>query len=483
MCGLCGIFESGRRWLDATTTLDPTRMRRERLRRVALVGEVLRTARIAVDDWQGASFLLRGPTGKTEIVDNLFDLWRKAQALGCTTLDPLAQHGSRSPVDPGAWQAASFSQPVIAPAASDTRSAADSAPEPAMHRIPVHVLTGFLGSGKTTLLNRMLRDPALSDSAVLINEIGSIAIDHHLVERMVPGDALDIVILKGGCACCAVRGDMVVALHELYVRRATGTIPRFRRVVLETSGLAEPAPLLFTLAADSVLRHKFEAGVVLATADAMHGAAQCERHPEWQKQIAVADRLVVTKTDLCAAPQAAQLIALLAHLNPAAEICNGVGLGDAGSLLAPVSPLSAPTRETRTARKLGHLRQAGGHAGRHTPDVDSAAFVLDASLEWSALAVWLTRLLHAHGDRMLRFKGLLGIQGSPAPVALDGVHHLIHAPRHLAAWPPGPRISRLVFIAQGLQVDLIEPSLRSWLITAGWGVGAGVPDTAADRRG
>jgi G3E family GTPase len=159
-------------------------------------------------------------------------------------------------------------------------------------------------------------------------------------------------------------------------------------------------------------------------------------------------------------------------LNPAAEIFDGVFLGDARSLLTRAPPLSAPT-----ARKLGRLRPARGHAGHHTPDVDSAAFTLDAPLEWSSLAVWLTRLLHAHGDRMLRFKALLGIQGSPAPIALDGVHHLIHAPRHLAAWPPGPRTSRLVFIAQGLQVNLIEPSLRSGLITARGGIGAGSPDT------
>ena len=498
MCGLCGMFESGRRWLDAAATLDPAHLRRERLRRVALVREVLKSARIAVDDWQGASFILRGPTGKTEIVDNLFDLWRKAEALGHRALDPLAQDFPPLSEDSGVQDTEThladrasnqgerirsrhYGAGAKSPTAGrsplarlrrndeprkrvseETQSPSDPASETAMRRIPVHVLTGFLGSGKTTLLNRMLRDPALSDSAVLINEIGAVAIDHHLVERMESGDGLDVIVFKGGCACCTLRGDLVSGLRELYARRATGMLPPFRRVVLETTGLADPAPVLFTLAGDPALRHKFEAGAVLATVDAAHGAARSARYPEWGKQVAIADRLVITNSDLSEPSQAAQLAALLARINPAAEIFDAWDVTDVGSLLARVRPISAPRPEPANA--LGSVRRVHGRAVVHTPDVDSVSIVLGEPLEWSELAIWLTRLLHAHGDRMLRFKALLRVQGWPTQIALDGVHHLIHRPRHMAAWPSGPRASRLVFITRGLQVEAIERSLRAWLI-------------------
>ena len=192
--------------------------------------------------------------------------------------------------------------------------------------LPLHVLTGFLGSGKTTLLNCMLREPALADSAVVINEIGAIAIDHHLVRQTEHGDAIDIVVLKGGCTCCTVRGDLVDALRELFARRADGTVPVFGRVILETTGLADPAPVLFTLAADPVLRHRFAAGAVLATVDAVHGLRQLARHPECRKQVAVADRLIVTKRDLAEPNEVATATAALTRLNPAAETLRRAGV-------------------------------------------------------------------------------------------------------------------------------------------------------------
>ena len=335
-------------------------------------------------------------------------------------------------------------------------------------RIPVHVLTGFLGSGKTTLLNRILRDPALADSAVLINEIGAIAIDHHLVERMEQGDALDVVVLKGGCACCTVRGDLVEALRELYARRADGTLPPFRRVVLETTGLADPAPVLFTLVGDPVLRHKFEAAAVMATVDAVHGVSQAERHPEWRKQVAVADCLIITKTDLTQASETAALAAQLARMNPAARIVDTRDAIDLGRLLADACTLTTLRHVSRPAHELSSESHAGGHArgADHTQDIDSVAVVLKEPLEWSAFAIWLTLLLHAHGDRILRFKALLDVAGWPALVALNAVHHLIHPPIHLRAAAGEPRASRLVFIAQGLQLAGIERSLRGFLASA-----------------
>lgn len=335
-----------------------------------------------------------------------------------------------------------------------------------MSRIPLHVLTGFLGSGKTTLLNRLLRDPVLADSAVVINEIGAVAIDHYLVERIDHSDNLDIVVLQGGCTCCALRGDLVVALRELYQRRAEGSIPPFARVVLETTGLADPAPILFTLAGDRMLRHKFEAGVVIATVDAVHGPSQIAQHPECRSQIGVADRLVLTKTDLADAAATMRLTAALARINPAAEIVDRETAGVLGELLCGARADAIATAAGYSAYNAGRRRHPMHHhrpLADHTPGVDSISIVLHQPLEWSAFAVWLTLLLHAHGDKMLRFKALLDIDGWASPVALDGVHHLIHPPIHLAAWPAGPRTSRLVFIAQGLRMASIEPSLREFI--------------------
>ena len=237
------------------------------LQRLAIVRQVLAPTRVAVDDFEGASFVLRGPTGATELVDNLFDLWRKAEALGKRPHRSARQRAAGMRAMTG--------------------------------RIPLHVLTGFLGSGKTTLLNRVLRDPAWS------RQRGADQRDRRGLDRSPSGRAdgerattLDVVVLKGGCTCCALRGDMVAALRELYARRADGVVPPFARVVMETTGLADPAPVLFTLVGDPALRHKFERGTVVATFDAVHGLAQLARHPESRKQIAVADRVVLTKTDL-----------------------------------------------------------------------------------------------------------------------------------------------------------------------------------------
>ena len=304
-------------------------------------------------------------------------------------------------------------------------------------KLPLHVLTGFLGSGKTTLLNRMLREPALRNSAVLINEIGAIAIDHHLVQETTRGSAIDVVVLKGGCTCCTVRGDLVDALRELCARRADGTVPPFGRVILETTGLADPAPVLFTLAADPVLRHRFAAGAVLVTVDAVH--------PEAVKQVAVADRLIVTKRDIASQDDVARLTAALARLNPAAEILDAQALNALEPLLA-----MRPALDT-SAHNLGN--QPAPQAD-HTNDIAALALTLDRPIEWSPFAVWLSLLLHAHGGNVLRFKALLDVAGWSG---------LIHPPLHLAAWPAGSRQSRIVIIAQDLPMHRIESSLRDFL--------------------
>ena len=300
----------------------------------------------------------------------------------------------------------------------------------------------------------MLREPALADSAVVINEIGAIAIDHHLVRQTTRGDAIDITVLKGGCTCCTVRGDLVEALRELCARRADATLPPFGRVILETTGLADPAPVLFTLAADPVLRHRFTAGVVIATVDAIHGARQLARHPECRKQVAVADRLVVAKRDIADPDDVAKLTTELAQLNPAAEIRDAQALDT-------LEPLFATRLVLHTsAHNLGN--QPVPRAD-HTSDIAALALTLDRPIEWSPFSVWLSLLLHAHGENVLRFKALLDVAGWRGPVVLDGIHHLIHPPIHLPEWPEGARMSRIVIIAQGIPMHRIESSLRDFL--------------------
>ncbi|WP_119421947.1 CobW family GTP-binding protein [Desertibaculum subflavum] len=324
-----------------------------------------------------------------------------------------------------------------------------------MSRLPLHVLTGFLGSGKTTLLNRLLRDPAMADSAVLINEIGDVAIDHHLVDRVQSEDGVETIVLAGGCTCCVVRGDMVAALKALHARRAEGRVPPFARVVLETTGLADPAPILFTLAADPVLRHRFERGLVVTAVDAVHGADQMRRFPEARRQVALADRIVVTKRDIA---DAATLQARLAALNPAADLA-----GPADDLLAAHAAF--------VADPLARLGRAGPFLpalpvpaeAEHTADIAAVVLTRATPIDWAAFGVWLSLLLHAHGERILRLKALLDVEGWPAPVALHGVHHLVHPPQHLERWPAGIAGSRIVLIGERLDGAAMQSSLDRFL--------------------
>jgi G3E family GTPase len=334
-------------------------------------------------------------------------------------------------------------------------------------RLPLHIITGFLGSGKTTLLNRMLREPILADSAILINEIGAVAIDHHLVERIDGSHAMDIVVLKGGCTCCTVRGDLVEALRELYDQRARGGLPAFSRAILETTGLADPAPVLFTLASDPVLRHKFERGAVITTVDAIHGGRQLERYPECRRQVAAADQLIITKCDLGKASAVAHLTAKLARLNPAADILDAQVLETLAPLLEGGDFSDRRVVLGPVAQNMGNDRDVLVHRANHTHDVAALALTLDEPIEWAPFSIWLSLLLHAHGENILRFKALLDVTGWSGPVLLDGIHHLIHAPIHLSAWPDGPRASRIVLIAQGIRPQRIERSLRGFLAAHG----------------
>jgi G3E family GTPase len=301
----------------------------------------------------------------------------------------------------------------------------------------VVLLTGYLGSGKTTLLSRLLVHPEMGETAVIVNELGEVAIDHHLLRRVDERT----VVLGNGCVCCTLRGDLADELRDLLSRRDRGEIPAFGRVVVETTGLADPAPILYTLLGEPVVKHHFELERVITTVDAQHGL----RSEESVKQAAVADRLVVTKPDLA---DPTLVMRELRRLNPAAEILESV-LGD-------VAPGELFDGDERDPRDL-----VFDEAPAHDHEVRAVCLMFEEPLDWTAFGIWLTMLLQARGGDVLRVKGLLDV-GAEGPLVINGVQHVVHPPEHLPAWPDDDRRSRIVFIGRGFTRDGLERSLAAF---------------------
>jgi G3E family GTPase len=332
-------------------------------------------------------------------------------------------------------------------------------------RLPVTLLTGFLGSGKTTLLNSWLRSPELADAAVIVNEFGEIGIDHALIESS--ND--NTIELSTGCLCCTVRGDLVDTLRELIVRREKGEVRAFDRVVIETTGLADPAPVIQALMTFPVSR-RFRLRQVVTTVDAANGARTLEQHPESVKQAAVADELVITKTDLD--PKAAGgLIAELKRLNPGARIHQSSPTRmPAPSDLATVDIYDPATKSPDVARWLnaesnsdeshhGHGHHHQHDINRHSADIGSFTLEFDKALHWEHVANWLDALVIGHGNDLLRVKGILDVAGRERPIVVQAVQSLFHPPFELAAWPAGARKSRIVFITRNISRDFVREVL------------------------
>lgn len=306
-----------------------------------------------------------------------------------------------------------------------------------MSKTPVTLVTGFLGSGKTTLISRLLAHPGMGETAVIVNELGEVGIDHHLLRRVDERT----VLLASGCVCCTLRGDLADELRDLDSRRTRGEIPAFRRVLVETTGLADPAPIVYTLAAEPVVRHHFELDTIVATVDARNGLVADES----VKQAAVADVLVLTKVDV-AAPDG--LERRLRALNPGAEIV-AAAFGD-------VEPARLFDRARSDPRDFPPVEE---HA--HDGDIRAFCLFLERPLDWTAFGVWLTMLLQARGGDLLRVKGLLDV-GAHGPLLLNGVQHVVHPPEHLDAWPDDDRRSRIVFIGRDLDPKAVERSLLTF---------------------
>ncbi|MDP6516197.1 MAG: GTP-binding protein [Alphaproteobacteria bacterium] len=329
--------------------------------------------------------------------------------------------------------------------------------------IPVNIITGFLGSGKTTLLQRLLRSPQLANTAVLINEFGEVGLDHMLLEAV----DTETVVLQSGCICCTIRGDLKDSISALYGKRERGEIPPFERLAIETTGLADPAPILFTVMADPVLRHHFRLGNVVTTVDAVNAARHMADNPESVKQVAIADRLVLTKTDLDEAGDEAEIHAALRALNPTAPIFEAASDEiEPDALIAnDIHDPAGKTAEVRhwLAREADLSETDHGHdVNRHDGDIHAFCLIFEKPLDWTAFGIWLTMLLHAHGEAVLRVKGLLNVVDLPAPVAIHGVQHLVHPPVHLERWPDRDRRSRIVFIVRGLERGPILRSLAAF---------------------
>ena len=334
--------------------------------------------------------------------------------------------------------------------------------------IPVNVITGFLGSGKTTLLQRLLASPALADTAVLVNEFGEVGLDHHLLQRLDD----EIVLLQSGCLCCTIRGDLSTAMRDLYGRRETGKVQPFRRLVVETTGLADPVPILSTVMSEPVLRHHFRLGNVVTTVDAVNGLLHLERQQESAKQAAVADRIVITKTDIAEGKDVAELRRRLRRLNLAApqlETTPKTTIEPDALLTRDLYDLAGRADEVRRWLAIESETAAAGapahhhiDINRHDASIHSFCLRFAQPLDWTSFGIWLTMLLHRHGTDVLRVKGMLNVGAGAGPVVIHGVQHLVHPPEHLPQWPDDDHSSRIVFIVRGLSRAAIERSLNAF---------------------
>jgi len=329
--------------------------------------------------------------------------------------------------------------------------------------IPVSIITGFLGSGKTTLLQRLLADPRMGETAVLINEFGEVGLDHLLVRKVDE----DIVLLNSGCLCCTIRNDLVETLEELWTRRAGGDL-MFNRVVIETTGLADPVPIVHTLLTDPSLTPNYELSSILSTLDATYGEQQLDEHPEAVKQAAMADRLIITKTDLATIESCARLRARVSALNPTAPLLSASleagpappDLFEKGSSLRRHDSADVRLWLNEEAMSPSHGHNHGHDVNRHDDRISAFCIYADEPLRWDVFAEWLEHLLAARGAQLLRIKGLLQIAGRERPIVIQGVQHVFYPPVELADWPDQDRRSWLVFITRDLPRGAVERSFQ-----------------------
>jgi G3E family GTPase len=337
-------------------------------------------------------------------------------------------------------------------------------------RLPVSIITGFLGSGKTTLLNRLLGHSSLANSLVIINEFGEIGIDHLLVS--VPSE--NLLLLNNGCLCCVLQGDLANTFADIHAKRTRGDIPAFDRVIVETTGLADPVPIIQTIVTDAAIANHYCLEAVVTLVDCVHGEAQLDRNPESLKQVAVADSLLISMTDLVAEEQLSSLREKLKDINPAAHVLKVTfgavdpeelfhdGVRDPTARAADVERwlgIEAYRHHDPAMPQIGRAPKRDRSADRHNEHVQTFSLFYESPIRFSALGLWMNMLAGLRGRDLLRVKGVLNVEGDP--VAIHVVQTVIHEPVILKQWPSDDRRSRIVFITRNIERQDIAKTLEA----------------------
>lgn len=337
-------------------------------------------------------------------------------------------------------------------------------PRPTQPTIPISVITGFLGSGKTTLLNKLIKHPAMEKVVVLVNEFGEVGLDHMLVETI----SEDIVLLQSGCICCQIKDDLANTLFDLFDKRKSGEIDAFTRVLIETTGVADPVPVVQTIMSDPTLSTRFRLGGVITLVDSVFGRSQLETHDESIKQAALADHLVLTKTDLSNNADVTSIKHTIQRINPTATITAAIKGDIDPQVLFDSTLFNDNSKTQRDALKWLNKEQhkMHHHSGitpEHHNGISSISISLDRPIRWDDFSEWLDGLIFSRAENLLRIKGLLNVEGKSKPVVIQGVQHMFYPPSTLKNWPTSDQRSHLVFITYNFNPKAIEESLLAFL--------------------